>query len=333
MAQALIKQNLIPKELPYKPTAIIMGKTGAGKTTLANKLCGTTHRAGSARGSVTQQLYQNDVNCSTYAFALIDTPGTDSSKKSYKHAVLLREGLTATKVNTIFLVIKYESRFDKITENYLQLELPVSKYASKIVVIISFWDQSKDPKNDFKEICESFQEECPNVINIIFISDQCSNSEVANLMYSCVSNMQPQEIKITDEEFNLNFNTYEMKSAVKVSFEQYQRTAKQTEQEYTELIKSLQSVPAEERDEILHMCIVQFREEMESFLQIFQQQHASTMQELDWYTFHVKMQKENIKLCNEFADKVAPLMSYNLLDRADPRNLIKRCPKLSIDLV
>jgi hypothetical protein len=32
---------------------------------------------------------------------LIDTPGTDSSSEAYKHAILLREGLTATEINTI----------------------------------------------------------------------------------------------------------------------------------------------------------------------------------------------------------------------------------------
>ncbi|CAF3570331.1 unnamed protein product [Adineta steineri] len=289
----------MPKQLSYKPIAIIMGKTGAGKTTLANKICGTVHRAGSSRGSMTQQLYQNDINCGNYPFALIDTPGTDSSKESYKHAVLLREGLTAKK-------------------------------ATKVVVVISHWDQSKDPRNDFKEICESFEDECPNVSNIIFISDQCSGSEVANLMYDCLSNMQAEEIRITDDEFYLNFNTYQMKSEVKVSFQQYQKSAKQVEQEYIELMRNLQSASTEEKDEILHMCIVQFREDMEDLLQKFQQQHVRTMEELDYYTFYIKLQNGNIKLCNEFAEKVAQLMSYNLLDKTDPRNLIKRCPKCQL---
>lgn len=274
MTQALIKQKLIPKQLLYNPTVVIMGKTGAGKTTLGNKLCGTTHKATPSKGSVTQELYLNNVNCGDYLFALIDTPGTDSSKESYKHAYLLKAALTATKVNTIFLVIKYDNKFDKIIDNYFQLELPVTKYVSNIVPIISQCDQSNDPENNFKEICESFQEECPDVTNIIFISHKCSGSEIANRMYSCLSNMKPQKIQITDEEFYLNFNTYEMKSKVKVSFEQYRNSAKKIEQEYSELITSLKSISSEEKDEILHMCIVQFRDEMENLLKKFQQQHA-----------------------------------------------------------
>jgi putative ribosome biogenesis GTPase RsgA len=43
MTHALVKQKLTAKQLSYKPTAVIMGKTGVRKTTLGNKLCGTFH--------------------------------------------------------------------------------------------------------------------------------------------------------------------------------------------------------------------------------------------------------------------------------------------------
>ncbi|CAF2411027.1 unnamed protein product [Rotaria sp. Silwood2] len=326
MIKPLIKWNLVSKQLSYKPCAVIIGKTGTGKTTLANKLCETNHRSGVARGSVTQELYRNGACCGQYPFYLIDTPGTDSSTEPYKHAILLKEGLTATKLNTIFLVIKYDNRFDKITENYFQVELPISKYAHKIVVMISHWDQSKTPQNDFKTICELFAEECPNVVNLIFFSEQSSNSEVANLMYSCISNMNEEELKITDEEFALNFNIYEMKSQMKVSFKQYQNRINLLVQDYTKLINSMESESVEDKDEVYHMIIVKFKEEIDTLLQQFQQQHGSAMQELDYYAFYIKMQKENVKICDEFVRKVVPLMSFNLFDNDDPRNLIKRCP-------
>jgi hypothetical protein len=50
------------------------------------------------------------------------------------------------------------------------------------------------------------------------------------------------------------------------------------------------------------------------------------MDELEYYTFYIKMQKENVNICDEFVEKVVQLMSYNLFDNKDPRNLIKRCP-------
>ncbi|CAF1334831.1 unnamed protein product [Rotaria sp. Silwood1] len=303
-----------------------MGRTGAGKTTLVNALCGTRHESGAGKGSVTRNLFRNDVGNGENAFSLIDTPGTDSSIETYKHAFLLREALTATKMNTIFIVIKYDSRFDKMIDNYFELEQPVYNYGNKIIVMISHWDQSKEPEKDFREICELFQDECTNINNIIFYSEQSSKIEVANLMYTCISNMEEEKLEIKDEDFFLQFNICQMKSQMKVSLTHYQKKANLLSQEYTELINSVKSESVEDKDEVLHMTIVQFKNEMETLLQEFRLQHGGAMAELDYYTFYIKMEKENVRICDEFVEKVVPLMSYNLFDNQDPRNLIKKCP-------
>ncbi|CAF3155956.1 unnamed protein product, partial [Rotaria sp. Silwood2] len=326
LVKPLIKQQLSPKQLSYKPCVIVMGRTGTGKTTLTNALCGTKHAAGEGAGSITRNLYRNDVNCGEYTFSLIDTPGTDSSTETYKHAFLLREALTATKINTIFIVIKYDSRFDKMIENYFEVEQPVYNYGSKIVVMISHWDQSKNPQNSFKEICGLFHDECPSVTNLIFYSEQNCKAEVANLMYGCMSNMKDEKLVIKDEDFFFKFNIYEMKNRIKISFGEYRKRANLLVQEYTDLINSAKSASVEDKDEILHMTIVKFKDEMETLLQEFQQQHGNTMIELDYYAFSIKMEKENVKICDEFVEKVVPWMSYSLTDNQDPRNLIKRCP-------
>lgn len=324
--EPLMKRQLTPKILLFKPCAVVMGRTGAGKTTLTNALCGTEHEAGEGRGSKTRNLFRNDVACGDYTFSLIDTPGTDSSTETYKHAILLREALTATKINTIFLVIKYDARFDKMIENYFEIEQPIYNYAKKVVVIISYWDQSKNAQINFKEICDLFEEECPNVTNLIFCSERSSKSQVADFMYTCISNMKEERLDINDEEFFLKFNIYQMKNQMKISFGQYQKRASSLAQEYTDLINSVRSASVEDKDEVLHMTIVKFKDEMDTLLQEFRQQHGSDMQELDYYAFYIKMEKENVRICDEFVEKVVPFMSYNLFDNQDPRNLIKRCP-------
>lgn len=324
--KSLIKRQLTSRQLKYKPCAVVMGRTGAGKTTLTNGLCGTQHAAGEGRGSVTRNLFRNDVCYGNNTFSLIDTPGTDSSTETFKHAVLLREALTATKINTIFIVIKYDGRFDKMIENYFEVEQPIYNYASKVVVIISHWDMSKDPQKSFKEICDVFEEECPKVTNLIFGSEQSSKAEIANFMHSCMSNMKEEELEIKDEDFFLKFNIYQMKNQMKVSFGQYQKKAISLVQEYTDLIHSVQSESAEDKDEVLHMTLVKFKDEMDTLLKEFQQQHGGAMNELDYYAFYIKMEKENVRICDNFVEKIVPLMSYNLFDNQDPRNLIKRCP-------
>jgi predicted GTPase len=163
---------------------------------LVNGLCGTKHAAGEGRGSVTRNLFRNDVSWGEYAFSLIDTPGTDSSTETYKHAYLLKHALTATKINTIFIVIKYDGRFDKMIDNYFEVEQPVKNNANKIVVMVSYGDQSKNPEKSFKEICKLFEEECPNVVNLIFYSEGSSKPQIANLMYNCISNMKEERLDI-----------------------------------------------------------------------------------------------------------------------------------------
>lgn len=321
-------ENFSSKTLPYAPLVVVMGKTGAGKTTLCNMLCGTNHNTKSARGSVTQNLYQNPVNCGSNAFNLLDTPGTDSQIETYKHAILLKEALTGAEINTIFFVIKYDSRFDNIIMDYNELEVPVANYADKIVVMISHWDQSKNREEDFKEIRTVFAEERQKVVNIIFYSERDAPIEVANLMYGYACNMESVTLTITDEEFHLNFNIYQMQNRIQRSYNAFLAEGRKKEEEFSKFIGSVQPEcqSVEDKDEILHMTIVKFREEMENLSGEFTSTHGSSMQELDSYGFHVRMRKEIFKICNAFARKVAEGMSYSLFDNKDPRNLIKKCP-------
>jgi energy-coupling factor transporter ATP-binding protein EcfA2 len=291
-----------------------MGKTGAGKTTLCNMLCGTNHNTKAARGSVTQNLYQNPVNCGSYSFNLLDTPGTDSQIEPYKHAILLKEALTGAAINTVFFVIKYDSRFDNIIMDYNEIEV--------------HWDQSKTPEEDFKGICDFFGDEHRKLANIIFYSERDNSTELANLMYRYVCNMKPVTLSITDEDFHLNFNIYQMQNRIQRSYNAFLAEGRKKEEEFSQFIGSIHSEcqSVEDKDEILHMAIVKFKEEMENLSNEFIKTHGSSMQELDSYGFQLQMRKEIIKICNAFSRKVAEKMSYSLFDNTDPRNLIKKCP-------
>ncbi|CAF0755224.1 unnamed protein product [Adineta steineri] len=312
MVQTLIKQKLVSKQKSNEPCAVVIGKCGAGKTTLAKKLCNKKHESDMKNPGTQQEFDCYHADCYEHVFSLIDTPATDSSTKVYKHAVLLRESLTKSKINTIFFIIKYDGRFEKMIEDYFQLQPLVSKYASKAVVIISYWEQSKDPENEFNEICEFFAEECPNVCNLIAYSEQVSNSDVASSMYSCMSNMDEEELVITDEEFNLNFNLYETKSSMKKLFEQYQKKVNLIVQENIEIINSMKSESAEEKHEVSRTIIDKVKRELEELMQNYREEHADIMHPLDRDALLAKMERENATMYNEFADKVTPLMSSNL---------------------
>lgn len=326
MYPPLIKQKLQSKSLSYKPSAIIVGQTGAGKTTLANKLCKTNHVAGAGRGSLTQNNFRNNVSVGMNAFWLIDTPGTDSSTDTYKHAFLLRTALTQVAINTIFVVMKFEHRFEKMVDIfYLQ---PVHHYGKRIVVMVSHMDQSKNVEKDFQEICEVFAEQCPDVSNVIFYSEESQADEVANFMFSCISNMKAEQIQISDEDFHLNFNTFEATSEMRRSFDEYKRKANGKAEANYAYIRGgmLQQEHENDKDNVLHMLMVTFKYELDDLYDDFVKQHGAKMIDMNYFTFSIKMQGENVKLCDEFSNAVIPLMTYNLFDNQDPRNLIKQCP-------
>lgn len=309
------------------PICVLMGNTGAGKTTLCNKLCGTNHKSQSQRGSCTTELFQNPVSCGSNPMVIIDTPGVDSQVDTYKHAILLKEALTGTPINSIFCVIKYDNRFDRTLQDYSKLLLPVEKYSRKIVVMISHMDLSRNREIDEEEIRKVFNDEY-NFSNLIFYSDNDEPSVIADRMHSYASKMRNESLEISDTEFNLNFNLYQMRAKINVQYHVFLVKTKQIQEDYTNLIKDAKSneLNVDEKDEFLHMCIVSFKNELESLTDEFIQKHGSDMQELDGYGFLIMMQKEKIKLCNEFTKHVSIMMSYSLLDSSDPRNLIKRCP-------
>lgn len=329
MHSPLIQHKVCTKTQRYKPNAILVGLTGAGKTSLGNKLCGTNHNAGAGRGSVTQQNFRNNVSVGMNSFWLIDTPGTDSSIDTYKHAYLLRKALTSTAISTIFVVVKFENRFEKMVDTFYSL--PVHLFKEKIVVMISHLDLSHNVEKDFKEICELFAEQCPDVANIIFYSEQSQPNEIADHMFSCISNMSASKLEISDEDFQLKFNTVEATVQIRRSFNEYKRKAQNLAAEYTSYIRSDDlEKHGTDKDDVLHMMIVKFKNELDDMYECFVKEHGGNMTGMNYFTFSIKMQTENVKLCDDFSDAVVPLMSYNLFDNQDPRNLIKQCPNCNL---
>lgn len=310
------------------PICLLMGHTGAGKTTLCNNLCGTDHKSGAGRQSITRELFQNRTNCGSYPLGIVDTPGIDSQVDTFRHAILLKEALIGAPINTIFFVIRYDSRFDNTLLQCAKLMIPVEKYSHKVVVMISHMDLSKNPKQDEQHIREIFADEYDNITNFIFYSEKDDHSQIADKMHSYASSMKLENLQIDDDEFNLKFNIYEMRARIKVAYDKFLIQAKQIEDDYTVLIKGLEAsvLAMQEKDEMLHMCIISVKNELESLTDDFITKHGADMKELDSYGFLLIMQKEKIKLCNEFTQIVSSMMSYSLLDTSDPRNLIKRCP-------
>lgn len=188
MTRPLITRKLVPRQLTFTPTAVLMGKAGVGKTTLAKKLFGITDAADIEESKVQKEENVYSVVCGRNVFVLLDTPETTAMRRPSAGADS-QESDTKVNISTIFFIIKYDARFERMINVYFELEASMVNDINKIVLMISHWDQTKTPEEDFKEIRDFFLEECPHLANIIFYSEQYVDAEVAELMYSCISNM------------------------------------------------------------------------------------------------------------------------------------------------
>ena len=197
---------------------------------------------------MTRQLYLNTASCGDYPFSLIDTPGTNAKTEVYKHAYLLREALTTQPINTIFIVIRYDNRFDTILEDYELLEQLVYNYDTKIVVMISHWDLSKAPEKDFAQICQVFKDYCSN---IICYSEKSSKRKIANLMYGCMSNMKAESLEINDEDFFLRYNVVEIKRNIKKSLDEYSKMTAKRFREFSDAVMRASSTSTDNTSALL----------------------------------------------------------------------------------
>ena len=54
------------------------------------------------------------------------------------------------------------------------------------------------------------------------------------------------------------------------------------------------------------------------------------MIEIDYFTFQIKIQNDAVKSCNSFSKLVCKYLSFNINNKEDPRNFIKKCPYCEI---
>ena len=142
------------------------------------------------------------------SFDLIDARGIDSNEKSLQHALLLKHIFKIYDLFTLFIVIKYENRFEKMEEIFLKLSNILFKYEKKLVILISHWDQSPTPEKDEKEIRKMFDYFCINIIFYDKFNIDRYKDIMANKMYSFVKKMKSEKIILEDFEFFTKFKIY-----------------------------------------------------------------------------------------------------------------------------
>lgn len=316
-----------------RATCVLMGRTGEGKTTLANLLCGTSHRAGASRGSVTRELYKNPSNCGNHGFDVIDTPGIQSSVDAYTHAVQLRHALTAVELNTVFIIIKYSARYDHMLNQYYDTLNPIEKYEKNVVVMISHFDQ-RDKKSEisdqteFNEICKEFERsKCANII--AYSRDESNRNELANFMYACMSNLDKCKIEIDEYSFFTCFNLVETPQDRDFlnAYRNFEATVNNSSGLYSgAIMASERPSDRDELDEYYHCLIVSYRNYLDELLEEFQKKYNMIMNEKNFYLFDIKMRANILEKNDLMVEKISPFFSYDINDKNHPKNSYKMCP-------
>ena len=307
-----------------RKTGIIIGNTGVGKTTLFNILTTNKYKTGSSRHSSTKSLFISPVNTGSTPFDIIDTPGIDSNKEPLKDSLPLRHPSTVEPLDTIFLVIKYNNKFDKIEDELLRVSEIVYKYDRKIVVMISHMDVSENAREDEREIREVLKDYEYLIFYDKFTLERNLNL-LADKMFEFMFVMVPERLEIEDCDFFANFRVYELKRNQKREFIKYEKEIKKIKAGFIEHINDF-GKNGSLNDEILHSMIINFRYILEDLINTYLEKFKTEMDDLNYYGFAIKLQNDSIKNCNDFSLKLGNLMTYNLNNMKDPRNLIKRCP-------
>ena len=189
---------------------ILLGQRGCGKSNIIGKLDGRT-------SNIDQTPIQkfSHKNNKGEEYELIEAIGADKDQYSSEDIEKLKLSLISYPINTIFIVLRLDNRFEKMLDTYIELESLVSKYVGKIVVLITNFDIFNNlDDSKFEDICKEFEGTCEN---IICLSKDFDSEEMSNLIIRCMKSMEKERILIEDD-FIHNFKVKQKKNQIIESF-------------------------------------------------------------------------------------------------------------------
>ncbi|CAE7905681.1 era [Symbiodinium necroappetens] len=304
--------------------AVMMGKSGVGKTTFYNLLCETDHAAEYSSKSLTRQLFRSDVTHGQQVFSVIDTPGVDSADEVLKHSVLLHAALTNGPVNAIFVMVEYNSRCDSALDEFDRaIRILKPDYHNMVVVVIAKFDNA--PPRHVTQIQEDYKEafRSEGFPRLMFYSSNQSAREVAVAMIEFMKAQHPKTLQYTDQEFLKFFRVADETRAQKKAVQKHIEEIDSIISSYVDLVPTVCQEP--DRDEIILSAIAACRYDVDKVYEQFNQEHGSNMIDMDCYTQSIQLQKAIDMKQRSFTTKAKEYMSYNPDDAKDWRNFVRKC--------
>ena len=275
-----------------------------------NKLCETKHPAPTTGYPATKELLREIVIFGDHTFNLIDTPSTDSSKETYKHAYLLKCAYEAMPYNAIFLVLTYNTRKYRICQYIKEQTKFIKKYMDNVVLMFSACDvikkdeRGKAEKNIAKIVRKN------GIKQAIMYSYKSSSTDLSNAMYDCMSRNFKIEIKVTDEEFFTKFNVWSVKEDLYKAYDDFKNKAKNMLNDCVQMVEDSQKESGMDMNDLIQAAAINLTNELDSIIDEFEKKHNLTIIDFNSYTAHIEIKKLKIKIVDEFFENVENIWNH-----------------------
>lgn len=118
------------------PNVVLFGNVGAGKTTIINKLTGSTFKATRGGFSCTRQIQQR--TCEFHPYNIYDLPGTEPAEEKIHHLDLQAKILRSINIRIICLVCDLgENRYDTVLQRLSKLKILFNHHLENVIVVIT----------------------------------------------------------------------------------------------------------------------------------------------------------------------------------------------------
>ena len=315
----------------------MIGKVGAGKTTIFNKVCDAQRDADITDDSCTRQFVSKKIFYDGLSMVLYDGPGCNSKKDTYAHSFVLRHGLTHEPLSGVFVTLEYHPRilnnmcgdFDEVAKILKQ------EAYDHIVVLVTKMDQfhpgTKFPTRQSMEehIRWSFKEEYG--MNVVFSDQHSTASELFHHMRTAaIAHLPKLQLSYTDEEFMEHFDLKTWKGREQFDLHRLKKQIEKLCGEFEEglhhLVATQEKLSIEERQDYIYAIIQQNRKELEEKVyQPFLRRNGDDEIAFDDYTASIELQKLIHRAHSEFRDEAKKYLLVNPDNTHDWRNAIRRC--------